>query len=179
MDFLTDFVIEFTEILNLKPDCFFGVPEGATKLGVLTQFKWAKNQEDYKKYGYRLAMGRGKPKEHGAEKDRHYLGVPKGKVIVLEDVTTTGGSLIQTLNNLIELDVDIIAAISLTNRNEIRDDGSTVEDLIDKLSVKYYSMSQALELLPQLFIRNNIDEYITKKIQAYFKKYGQKELILK
>jgi orotate phosphoribosyltransferase-like protein len=37
-----------------------------------------------------------------APKDKFFVGVPKGKTIVIEDVTTTGGSLIETLNGLKE-----------------------------------------------------------------------------
>ena len=42
LDKLTDYVIAFTKDLVLQPDCFYGVPEGATKLGIITQYKWAK-----------------------------------------------------------------------------------------------------------------------------------------
>ena len=38
LDKLTDFVVSFTKKLSLEPDCFYGVPEGATKLGILTQY---------------------------------------------------------------------------------------------------------------------------------------------
>ena len=41
MDQLTDFVLEFAADHQIQPDTFFGVAEGATKLGVLTQFKYA------------------------------------------------------------------------------------------------------------------------------------------
>jgi len=178
IDELTNFIIKFVNELNLNPDCFFGVPEGATKLGIITQFKWAKMQKDLKKNNYILSMGRGFPKKHGDLKDRYYLGIPEGKVIILEDVTTTGQSLIDIINQFSTLNIDIQAAISLTNRNEKRNDGKTVKELIMKKNIPYYSMSNALELLPKVYEMNEIDKTIAKKVEDYFLKYGEKELIL-
>ena len=97
---LTDFIIEFTNSHELNPDTFYGVPEGATKLGIITQYKWAQQSKNYGKRSHVLAMGRGKPKEHGIEKDKNFLGQPKGRTIILEDVVTTGGSLIKEIARL-------------------------------------------------------------------------------
>ncbi len=171
-DVLTDFVIEFTKYLKLKPDCFFGVPEGASKLGLITQFKWAKSQKNYAKGSYILSMGRGAPKDHGDPKDKNFLGFPKGKVVVLEDVTTTGSSILSILKNLLEMKVQIIAAIGLTNRNEKRDDGKSVEEALNESKVPYYAMSDAIELLPRLKPSTEVE----KILEEYFKKYGVKEI---
>ena len=178
IDKLTDYLIDFVSRLELKPDCFYGVPEGATKLGIITQFKWAKIQSDYGQNVYKLVMGRAKPKEHGDPKDKYFLGIPNGKVIILEDVTTTGGSLLQTINNLKDIGINIIAAIGLTNRNELRDDGKSVEQIILDKNVKYYSMSNAIELLPKIYKKLKPGEFIAKNIENYFKKYGIDEIKL-
>ena len=178
IDKLTDYLIDFVSSLELKPDCFYGVPEGATKLGIITQFKWAKVQSDYGQNVYKLVMGRAKPKEHGDPKDKYFLGIPNGKVIILEDVTTTGGSLLQTINNLKDIGINIIAAIGLTNRNELRDDGKSVEQIILDKNVKYYSMSNAIELLPKIYKKLKPGEFIAKNIENYFKKYGIDEIKL-
>ncbi len=172
LDKLCDYLLFFIKFLNLSPDCFYGVPEGATKLGIITQYKWAKKQEKYDSGSSRLSMGRGRPKEHGDPKDRYFLGQPQGKVIILEDVITTGVSLIDNIRKLKELNIDIIAAIVLTNRNELRNDGKSVEDIIRKEGVKFYSMSNATDLLPNL----KPNKEIALKIEAYFKKYGTKEI---
>jgi len=172
LDELTNYLIEYIQHLGLKPDCFYGVPEGATKLGILTQYKWAKKQKDYAQNAYSLCMGRGKPKEHGDIKDKFFLGVPKGKIVVLEDVTTTGGSLIETIDNLLELDVTIEAAIGLTNRNELRDDGKSVEEVVKEKGIKYYAMSNALDLLKRLSPESDI----ARHVENYFQKYGIKNI---
>jgi orotate phosphoribosyltransferase len=172
LDKLCDYILFFINYLELSPDCFYGVPEGATKLGIITQFKWAKRQDNYDSGSFILSMGRGSLKEHGDPKDRYFLGLPQGKVILLEDVITTGQSLIDSIKKLKELKVNIIAAIGLTNRNELRNDGKSVEELIQKEGVKFYAMSNATDLLPKL--KPNKD--IALKIEAYFKKYGTKEI---
>ena len=174
LDKLTDYIFLFIDYLGLNPKCFYGVPEGATKLGIITQYKWAKRQENYISGAYDLSMGRGKQKEHGDPKDRFFLGIPNGETIILEDVTTTGDSLINTIEKLRELNVNIIATIGLTNRNELRDDGKSVEESVLEHNVQYYAMSNAIELLPKLEMNKDIAE----KIKEYFKKYGTRQIQL-
>lgn len=172
LDKLTDYILIFIKFLNLNPDSFYGVPEGASKLGIITQFKWAKAHKTYNSGLFSLSMGRGKQKEHGDPKDRFFLGIPKGKVIILEDTTTTGESLFNTIKKLKELNIEIIAAIGLSNRNELRDNRKSVEEYILEEGVKYYAMSNALDLLPNL----NPNKDIARKIEDYFKRYGETEI---
>ena len=172
LDKVSNFLISFVKSLNLKPDCFYGVPEGATKLGVITQYKWAFADKKIKPGKYVLSMGRGKPKDHGELRDKYFLGIPKGKVILIEDTTTTGGSMIKAIDELEANNVNIIAAIGLTNRNEIRDDGMTVEEAMQKKNVQYYAMSNAIELIPRL--HPNLE--VSNHINDYFKKYGTREI---
>ncbi|TFG25025.1 MAG: hypothetical protein EU532_12060 [Promethearchaeota archaeon] len=172
MDKLTDYLLSFVNYLNLDLTCFYGVPEGASKLGIITQLKWAKFHNDYGPYKYILPMGRGKPKEHGDPNDKFFIGKPKGKVVILEDTTTTGGSLIDCIKNLEKFNVKVIAAIVLTDRNEYRDDKRTVNDVIADYGIEYYAMSNAAEILPQL----KPNKIIGEKIEEYFKKYGTKQI---
>lgn len=175
---LADYILAFAKSKNLEPDTFFGVPEGATKIGILTQYKHAKQKKDFGKGRYVLAMGRGKPKEHGEPKDRYFLGVPKGRTVVIEDVTTTGGSLMQTIEKLREAKVDVIAAIGLTNRMERRDDGKSVEEALREQGVNYHAISEATELVPLAAKKKNLPADIKNKVIEYFRQYGIKEVVL-
>ncbi len=175
-DRLAEFVISYIESIGLAVDTFYGVPEGATKLGVITQFKWAKRFTSYSKGSHALSMGRAKPKDHGAPKDRYFVGVPRGNVVVIEDVTTTGGSLLQTLEGLIEADVHVVGVISLTNRMEKRDDGLSVEEAVRNKGFSFYSMSSSLDLLPVMYKKLNPGESIANAIEQEFKEYGIQEL---
>lgn len=142
MNQLTDFVLAFAKDNNIHPDTFYGVPEGATKLGILTQFKHAM-ANNAQTGDYKLAMGRANPKDHGDPKDRYFVGEPNGQICVLEDVTTTGGSLIECIKQLQSMGHTVTAAIGLTNRNEPINEHATVADAIHELNVPYFEMSSA------------------------------------
>lgn len=175
-DELSDFVLRFVQENNIEVDTFYGVPEGATKLGVITQFKLAKQAANFSKGSHILAMGRAKPKDHGATKDKYFVGMPKGKVIVLEDVTTTGGSLLKTLDSLKEAGVNVVGVISLTNRMEKRDDGLSVKEAIENKGFKFFNMSNALDLLPLMYKKLQPGERIGQEIEAEFDKFGVEKI---
>lgn len=149
IDRLSDFLIDFVRDANLIPDAFYGVPESATKLGIIATYKYVKHLPGFGAGSHALPMGRGKAKEHGVPEDRYFLTPPRGKIVVIEDVTTTGQSLISTLDQLKEIHADVIGAVGLTNRMERRDDGKSVEDAVKKCGVPYLAMSRAKEFLPQ------------------------------
>ncbi|MGR3219699.1 MAG: orotate phosphoribosyltransferase [Candidatus Anammoxibacter sp.] len=177
-DKLTDYVVSFVGDLNLKPDCFCGVPEGATKLSLITQLKWAKMQPNYGLGVYPLVMARGKVKDHGDPKDKYFIGIPKGRTIIIEDVTTTGESLLKTLDALLELEVSIIACIGVTDRNELRDDKKTVEEVVEERGVKYYTMSNASYLLHAACEKLQPSDNVVKSVEEYFERYGTKRIKL-
>ena len=177
-DRLTDFVLAFIQDKGLVPDCLYGVPESGTKLGVITQFKWAKASAAYGPDSHVLSMGRAKPKDHGEPKDKFFVGMPRGKTIVLEDTTTTGGSLLSTLADLQAAGVDIVAAVALTNRNEKRDDGQTVPDALRAKGVPYYALSSLADLLPKVFAKLQPGPEVGKALEEYFQKYGEKPIAL-
>jgi orotate phosphoribosyltransferase len=172
-DITSRFVIDFTEDLKLEPFCFYGVPEGATKLGIITQYKYGIDFD----YDI-LPMGRGKPKEHGESKDRYFLGLPKGETIILEDATTTGSSLMNEIKKLQNENVDIIAAFGLTDRNEKRDDGLTVKEAINEYNIPYFALSNATDLLPLAYRRYHPSRNIINSVEEEFERYGEFKLKL-
>ncbi len=187
LDQLTDYVLAFTSSLQAQGkipsnfECFYGVPEGATKLAVLAQYKLAKKSSNYGVGSHVLAMGRAKPKDHGAAKDKYFVGAPRGKTVVLEDVTTTGGSLLTTIDGLIDSEIPVIAAFGLTNRMEKRDDGKTVskaiaEKVIGGAPVQYYHLSNALELLPEAARMLKPSKEILAHIEKEFSQYGEQPI---
>lgn len=170
---LSNYVHDFTTSLGLEPDTFYGVPEGATKLAIYTQIEHAKKDYVFGKGSHVVAMGRGKTKEHGVTKNKYFLGEPRGKTVVLEDVTTTGGSLINTIDTLRELDdLEIIAAIGLTNRMELNKEGISVDESLRKIGFSYFSMSKGTNLLQMANKKYNPSSEIRKHIEKEFKEYG-------
>lgn len=178
LDRLADFLIAFAEEKGFAPDAFYGVPEGATKLGLLATYKRAKAQEGFRPGSHRLPMGRGRPKEHGAPQDRYFVGEPKGSIVVVEDVTTTGGSLLTVLSQLREIDVRVIAAVGLTNRMERRDDGKSVEEAVAATGVPYAALSEATDFLPAAYRAFRPGEAIGRAIEEEFRRNGVREVAL-
>ncbi len=183
---LAHFVVQFLEdrIADGEighPDCLYGVPEGATKLGIITQYLWASMDPKFGPGSHVLAMGRAKPKEHGAPEDKYFVGMPRGLTVVLEDVTTTGGSLLTTIDQLLEAGVPIAAAIGLTNRMELRDDRTTVQQAIASRSsqgkaIPYFHMSDALTILPLVLKKNPPPQSTIDSITAEFKEFGAAQI---
>ncbi|MBI4152905.1 hypothetical protein HY497_00135 [Candidatus Woesearchaeota archaeon] len=142
---LADFIVEFIITNKIEVDTIYGVPEGATKMAVIAGMKLAQKKK-CTKGSHIIAMGRAKPKEHGMAKDRYFIGMPQGKTLLLEDTTTTGGSLLRTMATLEEAGVDVSGVLVLTDRNELRDDGKTVSQFFKEKGIPYYAMSRGKEL---------------------------------
>lgn len=178
MDCLADYLLAFCRDLELNPDGFYGVPEGATKLGVISTYKLAKSSGRFAKGSHCLSMGRAKPKEHGVPADRYFVGAPSGQVVVVEDVTTTGGSLISELAKLKEAAVNVVAAIGLTNRMELASDGRSVKDAVNAAGVRYHALSDATSFLPVAYAKKAPGAEIGKAIEDEFNRYGVSPLTL-
>ncbi len=178
IDKLSDFLLSFVSDQKIQFDCFYGTPDGVTKLAVISQYKWAKMQQDYKTKSYILPMGRKTAKDHGDPKDRFFVGSPRGKVIVLEDVTNTGGSLLKSVIRLQDMGVEVMAAVALTNRNVLMDDGRHVRLPLKERGVPYLSMSDGITLLPLAYEKLQPGEKLKKDLLAEFEKYGESSLVI-
>jgi len=174
LDQVSDYVLDFVRDLGIEADCFYGVPEGQTRLANLTQVKFAKQSPNYGEGSHVLPMGRGKPKDHGDPKDKYFVGAPEGRVIILEDLTTTTGSLIykgiKPLQEK-ELNSDIVAAIVLTDRGVQK--GYAEEKVKSETGVDYYSMSHAFNILPEACRRSQPSDLVKQALKREFKNYGE------
>ena len=178
LDKLTDFIVAFVRSKGIEADSFFGVPEGATGLALILDYKHARQAKGYGPGSHAFAMGRGKPKEHGNPSDKYFIGMPKGRTIIVEDTTTTGKSVLETLDRLREAGVSVDIAIALINRNEKRDDGKTVTEALKDRGVQYYAMSDLLDILPEIFRKTHPGERVGRLVEDYFKMYGEREVKL-
>ncbi len=169
-DKLSNFILAFIHDRDLNPQSIYGVPEGGTKIGVITQYKWALRSPQFQKNSHPLPMGRGKVKDHGDPKDKYFLQQPLGATIVIEDTVTTGTSLLKSIDHLLDLDVSIIAIFVLTDRDEKRDDGQTVAQAITSRGLKYFALSHALNILPRALLYES--PQTKKDVAQYFEQYG-------
>lgn len=180
LDKLTDHVLAFASDLQLNPDSFYGVPEGATKIGLFSQYKLAQQSSAYGKGSHVLPMGRGKSKSHGEEANRQFIGKPVGKTVVLEDVTTTGSSLVGAVDSLQQAGVNVTAALGLTNRMlKIFDDSEAVATTLLGKSVPYFALSTVADLLPRAYLALKPSDFIVSKVEEEFRRYGEKEIKLR
>ncbi|MFZ5955730.1 MAG: hypothetical protein ACOYT4_04865 [Nanoarchaeota archaeon] len=204
---LINHIFEFTKDNNFEPDCYIGIAEGASKIGILCNFELGLRSANFCKGSHVIPMMRKESKKYGAAKDKNFIGEPRGKTIVLEDVTTTGHSLLKGINSLIKAknegaNFDILAIIALTNRLEktpIYEEESyfmfsqiyqsltkreyvnptSVEELIESIGIKYLNMSDTTTILSRAISREQIDKRIINKIQEEFGQYGTIKLELK
>ncbi len=107
-----------------------------------------------------------------AEMHYHKPSIPAYNIILIEDVTTTGGSAIKEVKNMLSMGFSVKGVIALFNRNEINEEGTTIEEELNKLGVSYYAMANALDLLPEAAKRKKIDKEMIEKVISYYKKYG-------
>jgi len=177
---LVKYVTSFAKSKDLDPKSFIGVREGASPLGIATTMGWADMHNNHEKIKYPLVMGRGKTKEdHGDQKYRNFVGGdPRGDVVILEDVTTTGDSAIKEVNAVKNAGANVLALISLTDRCEKREDGRSVDQFFNDNGINYYPMSNSIDLIRKAY-KNRQDGPIHKDgLESYFHEYGAKKLDL-
>ena len=175
---LAQFVLDFVDDKGIEVDTFYGIPDGATKIGIITQNNHALRSSNYQKGSHVLSMGRKTPKDHGALKDRYFVGAPRGKTLVLEDVTTTGGSAFKNVLSMAEANIDIVGVISLTNRMQKTNENSAVSDMFKNAGFDFYSMSTSLDMLPIIYDPSRDGEALARKVEKEFDQYGVNSLKL-
>ena len=189
LDHLTDCIIDFVKQKNLKPDCFIGIPERATKISDLLNFKLAKQSGDYKPYSHITPMMRAKEKKHNPPCNKYFIGHPKGKTIVLEDVVKSDNSLIQKINRAFKgyhSEFTIIKAISLVDRLEKIDSdqageniqGNSMANALRSIGISYEPMTTAATLLPKAIRALKPNPEIVKKIEQEYEEFGLEPLKL-
>ncbi len=178
IDKLSDYIISFVKQKKIDFDCFYGVPEASTKLALIAQYKFAKNSKNFSLGSHCLPMGRKYPKDHGEPKDRYFIGAPKGKVLILEDVATTGSSIFETLKILKKIKVKIVGVLVLTNRMEKTKEGISVKEKIEKKGISFFEMSNVFSLLPKACKKFNPKKEIIREIERYYQNYGIEKLKL-
>lgn len=168
-----DFVVKFlikNKLLTKNIDAILGVPEGATLLGnKVSELLIKKKLLPDIIYSLRV-----KEKKHGDSANRFWTNgnIPK-RVIVLEDVTTTGGSVLELVEKLKKEGIMVSRVVGLLNRQQL-DRGKSVVDKMKQKKIRYDSLTDASLILPialkEFPIRKRDD--IAQKIQKeYLKEY--------
>jgi len=141
-----NYVISYIKAKKLNPDCFLGVPEGASKLAVIMQYKWARTSGKYKKGSHIMALARGNSKKHGMPKDRDFLGIPKRKVFLIEDIASRGGAIIDIIKKLKKVNITPYAVIVLSDRTNKETKTKLLKFLSTK-KIRYYAITNQKEVV--------------------------------
>ncbi len=175
---LAEFIFDYALSQWIDPDTYYGVPDGATPVAMEVQRTLAKLSGSYGPGSHTLAMGRAVPKTHGVPRDRYFVSEPQGKIAIIEDVTTTGGSMLESLDFLIESGKDVQWVIGLTNRMELRDDGLSVKEVVEMKGVEYHALSNSIDMLPKVYEKLQPGEHIARAIEQEFEQNGVEPLKL-
>ncbi len=178
MGILADFVLDYCFDRALHPAFFYGVPEGASPLALIVQYKYVCERLGGIP-GHPLVMGRKSQKAHGAPQDRFFIGGAQGSSVILEDVTTTGGSLLKEVEKFASLsNMPVLATVSLLDRMELRSDGNTVEQAIAEYGISHFSLTTAERILPQAYKRLQPGEAIGRAIEGEYREHGARPIRL-
>jgi len=111
-----------------------------------------------------LIYVRSKPKDYGTSKSVEGKIHDEMKVIMIDDVATTGGSVVNAIKSLREVNISIKDAYVIVDRME----GAT-EALLE-LGVKMHSILNILEITESLYEQNLIDQTILEKVKKQINK---------
>ena len=151
IEFLASQSIKFSGHNGFKPDYFVGVPSGATQIGVeaTKQIDWISPDEK------KIVIH-----EKNREYDYYNAPIAHGdKVVVIEDVVTTGNSVKQEVENLGFEGANVLGAISIVDRLESK----------DNFDFPYSSMITIDEIFDVLKRQNKIPEAYREKTEQYVK----------
>ncbi|MDE1869759.1 MAG: hypothetical protein KGH71_02115 [Candidatus Micrarchaeota archaeon] len=197
------FTLGFINEMGLEPMSILGVPEGMNPFAASTQLSYIAGKSSMEQSKYTVASIRKIPKVHGHPLDKYFIGAPKEPIVLVEDVTTTGISVLQSMLHvkLAGLKVDFV--VSLTDRMErppilgtdyyerVRKYSDTLNSLMntrgEKLNppdvatavqlagAKYFSMSDVSQLLAPAAKRAKISAAVREKVIKEREKFGMEQ----
>ncbi len=110
-------IIDFVVDKELKPDCFYGVPDRATSIGFLTQYLWEK-EFPLPKGSRNFVMARGKTKTRGTALEGSFEGAPYGRTLIIDDTVDTGKSILEAVaRRYLAPEAQVVGVLVLTDRN--------------------------------------------------------------
>jgi orotate phosphoribosyltransferase len=111
-----------------------------------------------------LIYVRSKPKDYGTSKSVEGKIHDNMKVVMIDDVATTGGSVVNAIKSLKEVNVAINDAYVIVNRME------GANEALEELGVKMHSVLDILQITEILHEQNLIDQKILDKVKKQINK---------
>lgn len=130
-------------------DSIVSVPTGGLVIASALAIETAKS----------LIYVRNKPKDYGTSKSIEGKIHDGMKVLMIDDVATTGGSVVNAIKTLRESNISIKDVYVIVDRME------GANDALAELGVKIHSVLSILEITESLYERNLIDQTILEKVK--------------
>ncbi len=111
-----------------------------------------------------LIYVRSKPKDYGTSKSIEGKIHEGMKVIMIDDVATTGGSVANAIKLLKEVNISVKDAYVIVNRMEGAD------DTLSELGVNMHSILNILQITEALYEQKLVDESILEKVKNQISK---------
>ncbi|MGY5141029.1 MAG: orotate phosphoribosyltransferase [Candidatus Nitrosopumilus sp. Bin_571-38] len=111
-----------------------------------------------------LIYVRSKPKDYGTSKSVEGKIHEGMKVVMIDDVATTGGSVVNAIKSLKEVNISVKDAYVIVNRMEGADEAFL------ELGVRIHSILNILQITEALFEQNLIDVSILEKVKKQINK---------
>jgi len=106
-----------------------------------------------------LIYVRSKPKDYGTSKSVEGKIQDDMKVVMIDDVATTGGSVVNAIKSLKEVNVTIKDAYVIVNRME------GAKEALSELGVQMHSVLDILQITEILYEQNLIEQDILEKVK--------------
>ena len=107
-----------------------------------------------------LIYVRSKPKDYGTSKSVEGKIHERMKVIMIDDVATTGGSVANAIKALKEINISIRDTYVIVNRMEGADKA------LAELGVRMHSILNILQITETLYEQNLVDENVLEKVKS-------------
>jgi len=111
-----------------------------------------------------LIYVRSKPKDYGTSKSVEGKIHDNMKVVMIDDVATTGGSVVNAIKSLKEVNITVKDVYVIVNRMEGADEAML------ELGVKMHSILNILQITEALFEQNLIDASVLEKVKNQINK---------
>jgi orotate phosphoribosyltransferase len=110
-----------------------------------------------------LIYVRSKPKDYGTSKSVEGKVWEEMKVVMIDDVATTGGSVVNGIISLKELKIEVEDAYVIVNRMEGAD------EVLKNQGVTLHSITNVMQITKSLHEQNLVDDDILQKVQEQIK----------
>lgn len=106
-----------------------------------------------------LIYVRSKPKDYGTSKSVEGKIHEGMKVLMIDDVATTGGSVVNAIKSLKEAKTNVTDAYVIVNRMEGADEA------LKEQGINLYSISNVMQITQALYDQNLVDDEILEKVK--------------